>query len=123
MADRNGLSLVSSANPSQLEASLVASELIRLFELATNNDERAKVMELWHVTQPAGEASLRRLVVSIYLPALKLGKGATKIALDQFGLVERAPVELRRRIARAIRRAVKGDSAQKRKADNVLSQW
>lgn len=120
VAGQIGPTLLSAYGFENLDSSHVASELSRIFDEASNNPERGKVMEIWRLIEPS-EAAQRTLVNRVYIPLLRQGRGAAKIALDFFDLVATPPSGAARdRIRAAIREEVKGDTALERRANDIL---
>jgi hypothetical protein len=98
-----------------------AAVLVEAYESSTNNDQRGQVMALWSLVDPAPDRVRRILISKIYLPLLKEGKGATRIALDHFSLVRNAPSQAaQQRLKAAIRASAEGEAELARKADRLL---
>ena len=120
IAGEAGLSLLSAYGFASFEAGHVVSELSRMFDDASNNAERESVMRIWRVIKPSQTAQAA-LVNRVYIPMLRQGRGAAKIALDFFDLVDPPPsIAARDRIRAAIREEVKGDSTLERRANDLL---
>jgi hypothetical protein len=121
ISEKVGLSLVAASGFESIDPIFIASELSRLFDDANNNSERERVMQLWRLIGPTADGARRTLVDRVYIPLLRQGKGAAKIALDYFDLVRTVPSKASRdRIRTAIKDEVKGDNSLKRRANSLL---
>jgi hypothetical protein len=95
--------------------------LVDAYASAGNNDEREQVMKLWQVVQPVDDRALTKLISRIYIPLVREGKGAAKIALRFFGLVSSPPTEnAKERIKRELNKAAQGDEGLKMQVTNRL---
>jgi hypothetical protein len=95
--------------------------LVDAYGSAGNNDEREQVMKLWQAVQPVGDPALTKLISRIYIPLVRDGKGAAKIALRFFGLVNSPPTEnAKERIKRELNKAAQGDKRLQRRVTNRL---
>ena len=116
-----GLSLVSAAGFDAIQPTFMAAELARLFDDANNNTDRERVVQLWSTVGPTANDARRTLIDRVYIPLLRQGKGAAKIALDYFDLVRDPPsTATRDRMRAAINDEVKGDEALKRRANDLM---
>src|SRR5919109_111232 len=70
------------------DADRASAALVDAYQATSNNDQRGRLLDLWQIVSPAGTKAERLLVDSVFLPLLKGGKGATRIALDHFALVQ-----------------------------------
>lgn len=70
------------------DADRASATLVDAYQATSNNDQRGRLLDLWQIVSPAGTKAERLLVDQIFLPLLKEGKGATRIALDHFSLVQ-----------------------------------
>jgi hypothetical protein len=121
VADQFGLALLTSTGLEDIDPSFAASELSRIFDDTNNNSERERVMQVWRRMNLTGDGARRILVDRIYIPLVRQGRGAAKIALDYFDLVQTAPsAAAQKRIRVAINDEVKGDDALKRRANQLL---
>jgi hypothetical protein len=97
-----------------------ASEiLVRAYQATSNNEERGRLLDLWQMVSPSGSKAERALVDRVFLPLLEQGKGATRIALDHFSLVQNVSNAARERLKRGIKTAAAGSDLAKR-ADRLL---
>lgn len=97
----------------------VLAELKELFDVATNNRQRERILILWDLLDPKGEAVRRKLVDAVYLPLLEKGKGALEIAIDHFRVVQHIP-GVRRRIRQALLDATADDRSLRRRAQKAM---
>jgi len=116
-----GSSFVQAAQSDEIEPGLIAGQLSDLFDNAANNVERERLMQLWRLVRPEASTARRTLIDRVYIPLLRQGKGAAKIALDHFDLVRTPPsTATKDRIRAAISDGVRDDDALKRRANELL---
>jgi len=107
---------VGEAEPDEAGAVLIAT-----YESCKNNDQRRRVMVLWSLVDPAPDRVRRVLINRIYLPLLKEGKGATRIALDHFPLVRHAASQTaQQQLKAAIRAAADGEGDLAKRAEGLM---
>lgn len=112
IAGKVGLPMISETGMGTVEPGFLAGELVNLFDDTNNNPERERVMQIWSALAPQENNARRTLIDHVYISLLHQGKGAAKIALDYFALVETPPsTAARDRIRTAIKDVVKQDRA------------
>jgi hypothetical protein len=125
MSDGAGLSLFP-ANVPLISDGEITEILVTLFDSASNNDERERVMAMWEHFGPSDQTARRALVDGVFIPLINHGRGATSIALRHFSLVENPPTQAaRERIKRALKESPLSDESQKvmRDAGWVRRRW
>jgi KAP family P-loop domain len=116
-----GPSFMQSICLDELDPSVLAEGLADLFDSSANNVERERVMQLWRLIGPDNSNARRMLIDRVYIPLLRQGKGAVKIALDHFDLVRVPPYAATKdRVRAAINDGVRDDDTLKRRANGLL---
>lgn len=112
-------SFLAAAHLSEAPAARVADLLITGFQGADDTATRERVLDLWQVLSPSGDATRRRLIEAIYLPLASSGDEGLDLALSYFGLVASAK-GVRRAVRDALRAAAR-TKKQKSRVDAVLN--
>ncbi len=119
--DEIGPSFIQAIHLDDLDPSVVAEDMADLFDSTANNVERERVMQLWRLVGPDNSNARRTLIHRVYIPLLRQGKGAVKIALDHFDLVRVPPYAATKdRVRAAINDGVRDDDTLKRRANDLL---
>jgi hypothetical protein len=107
---------LSGADPDRASAILV-----RAYQATSNNEHRSRLLDLWQIVSPAGAKAERLLVDKVFVPMLKQGKGATRIALDHFSLVQNIPTNAaRERLKRGFKGGASGAGDLAKRAERLL---
>lgn len=87
---------------SRCDESIIADQLIDLFERAANNDHRKIVLELWKQLSPTDGSVRRRLIERVYIPCLRTNTGSWDHAFRQISLVLSPPKGTKSKLVDAI---------------------
>jgi hypothetical protein len=116
-----GPSFIQAIRLDELDPNVVAEDIADLFDSTANNVERERVMQLWRLVGTDNSNARRTLTQRVYIPLLRQGKGAVKIALDHFDLVRVPPYAATKdRVRAAINDGVRDDDTLKRRANDLL---
>jgi KAP family P-loop domain len=91
---------------------VLASKLVGLYEGTTDFASRLRLVRLWQVLSPNGEAAISVLVRKVYVPFVQSGPDGVRECIRAIALLQGASASAREEAIRAMRDAVPNDEAK-----------